>query len=132
MAIKSRKAVDPAAIEAFGDAADAPAEPSKAQAAAESDSGGGAPAASRREPTRSTATRRPPIAAATPAKPVRSSANEAWPEDLAKTLTLRYPDPTIPQLLAELAVFDDRSQHNTAIRALRRGLDELKRDAGLG
>ncbi|MEO7015105.1 MAG: hypothetical protein ABI067_01015 [Leifsonia sp.] len=103
MAIKKRPPVDPqteAAIDAFGDAAEQPAE--------------AAPVASRATPTaRST----PKTAAATP-------------EKTAKTLLIRYPDDELPLLLAEIAGSIDRSQHATALRALRRGLDAMKGENG--
>lgn len=50
-------------------------------------------------------------------------------EEVAKTFLIRYPDESLPRLLAEVAQLDDRSQHATALRALRRGLDAIKADA---
>lgn len=119
MAIKSRKAVDPAAIEAFGDAADSPANvgPAPEPASAAPTAPGADTTAVRRAPGR---------ARTTPTRAVE----RGWPVGVAKTVTLRYSDPELPELLAEIAALDDRSQHNTALRALRRGLDELKREVG--
>lgn len=52
----------------------------------------------------------------------------AGPDKTAKTLLIRYPDNELPLLLAEVAGKIDRSQHATALRALRRGLDAMKSD----
>lgn len=106
MAIKRR--TDPAteaAIEAFGAGAEAPTAPAVAPEA---------PAA---KPARAAATR---PAAKKPA---------ARPEDVAKTFLIRYPDESLPLLLAEVAQIEDRSQHAVVLRALRRGLDAMKADA---
>ncbi len=113
MAIKTRKPIDPAAVEAFGAAADPPAPVA-------------APPATRSSPEPSV----PTSARARPAAPV-DDAPATWPRGVARTITLRYADPTLPQLLAEIAALDERSQHKVALRALRRGLDELKREHGL-
>lgn len=94
MAIKTRKPASPEAIEAFGAAADQPVD---AQPTGEVDTppaGGGEARPAPRPRATPAATRR-----ATPEPDVAPQ----WPRDLAKTVTLRYPDPTIPQLLAELA-----------------------------
>ena len=50
-------------------------------------------------------------------------------EEVAKTFLIRYPDDSLPRLLAEVAQLDDRSQHAVVLRALRRGLDAMKADA---
>ena len=100
MAIKKRPQADPAAIEAFGAAADTPAE---AQA----------PVAAVPTPPRETA-------------PARTAAPGEWPADVAKTLLIRWPDATLPAELAEVAGLEDRSQHKTALRALQRGLEVLR------
>lgn len=70
-----------------------------------------------------------------PTKSVRAAAtrpatHEAlpWPEDLAKTFLIRYPEASLPLLLAEVAQLEDRSQHAVALRALRRGLEAMKAD----
>lgn len=118
MAIKPRRPQPTAEeIEAFGAAADAAQKPPTTEA-----------------PTAPTPSRGgdAPTPAAPVARTVPAATRGQWPVGLARTLTIRYPDPVIPQLLAELAELDDRSQHNTALRALRRGLDELKRETGLG
>ncbi len=102
MAIKRR--TDPAteaAIEAFGAGAEAPI----------------APEAPTAKPARA--------AAARPAAKKPS----ARAEDVAKTFLIRYPDESLPLLLAEVAQLEDRSQHAVAIRALRRGLNAMKADA---
>lgn len=104
MAIKKRPPVDPqreAEIDAFGDAAEQP--PAAAPAAA--------PAVTQAATPRST----PKVVATAP-------------EKTAKTLLIRYPDDELPLLLAEVAGKIDRSQHATALRALRRGLDAMKGD----
>ena len=56
-------------------------------------------------------------------------ADMAWPVDVAKTFLIRYPDPELPILLAELARLEERSQHATALRARRRGIDALRAEA---
>lgn len=114
MAFKKRSESDlekEAAIEAFGDAAERlsdtkPARPTSRQAA--------------KSATTTRATQKVPAPAATPAA--------EWPEDIAKTLLIRYPDLELPALLAEVARFEERSQHATAVRALRRGLEVLKNE----
>lgn len=114
MAIKRRPTIDPAteaAIEAFGEAAERPAD---------------APLAP--QPTsRPTATR------PAPKKPTAPAATPAadWPADVAKTLLIRYPDLELPALLSDVARAEERSQHATALRALRRGLEILKEENGL-
>lgn len=57
-----------------------------------------------------------------------ADSGQVWPAGVPKTLLVRYPDPTIPQMLAELARLDERSQHAIAVRALKRGLDALKNE----
>ena len=116
MAIKTRKPASPEAIEAFGAAADEPTAPAPKPA---------------EPPTAAESPEPAPRADRAPAQREPEDAGTTWPRGLAKTVTLRYPDPTLPQLLAELAELDERSQHNVAIRALRRGLDDLKREHGL-
>ena len=104
MAIKKRPPVDPqreAEIDAFGDAAEQPAV--------------AAPATTRVATSRSTSTPKTVAVA---------------PDKTAKTLLIRYPDDELPLLLAEVAGNIDRSQHATALRALRRGLDAMKGDNG--
>lgn len=103
MAIRKRErpAIDSAAIEAFGDAADAPTEAASGQRA-------NAPASG---------------ATSSPAE-----ANE-WPAGMSKTFLLRYPDPTIPAAIEELQDLLSRNKHQTILLALRRGLDALRREA---
>ncbi|MDZ4234673.1 hypothetical protein [Microbacterium sp. 1P10AE] len=100
MAIKKRPQADPAAIEAFGAAADTPPEAPS-------------PVASAPTPPRQVA-------------PARSTQPGEWPADVAKTLLIRWPDATLPSELAEVAGLEDRSQHKTALRALQRGLEVLR------
>lgn len=124
MPIKRRPTTDPAteaAIEAFGEAAERPAVATAVTTAAPA-------VATPRPSTPRTAPKA--RAAAKPRKaPVPTPAAE-WPEDLAKTLLIRYPDMELPMLLAEVAQLVDRSQHATALRALRRGLEVLKDESG--
>lgn len=103
MAIRKRErpAIDSAAIEAFGDAADAPTEAASGQRANVPASG----------------------AASSPAE-----ASE-WPAGMSKTFLLRYPDPTIPVAIEELQDLLSRNKHQTILLALRRGLDALRREA---
>lgn len=101
MAIKRRTPSaqpDPAAIEAFGAAAEAPTEPVAAPVAAPAET-----------------------APATP---------EPKPSTAPRTLLIRYPDADLPRELAAVAAIEDRSQHATAVRALRRGLAILRAEAG--
>ncbi|WP_298044705.1 hypothetical protein [uncultured Citricoccus sp.] len=49
-----------------------------------------------------------------------------WPAEVARTMLIRWPDPTLAVELATVAKMDDRSQHATALRALQRGLEILK------
>lgn len=102
MGIKKRPAIDPAAIERFGDAADAPPTPA-------------VPA-----PT--------PQAAAKPASTAKQPAESTgeWPKGIGRTLLVRWPDPTLAKELAEVAALEDRSQHKTALRALQRGLEAIR------
>lgn len=102
MGIKKRPAIDPAAIERFGDAADAPPAPA-------------VPATT-------------PKVAAKPAGPAKQPAESAgeWPSDLGRTLLVRWPEPTLAKELAEVAALEDRSQHKTALRALQRGLEAIR------
>ena len=113
MAIKRRPTIDPAteaAIEAFGEAAERPTE--------------ALPIA---QASRQTATRpAPKKASAPPATPATE-----WPADVAKTLLIRYPDLELPALLTDVARAEERSQHATALRALRRGLEILKDENGI-
>lgn len=114
MAFKKRGEHDPAkeaAIEAFGDAAERPGDTEPVRASS-------TPVA------RSATTTRPPKKAPAPA----ATPPAEWPEDIAKTLLIRYPDLELPALLAEVARFEERSQHATAVRALRRGLEVLKNE----
>lgn len=68
-----------------------------------------------------------PVATVAPEpQPKRKPApKQSWP----KTLLIRYPDESLPQALAELSELEERSLHATAVRALRRGLEELTREA---
>ncbi|WHE37790.1 hypothetical protein [Microbacterium sp. BDGP8] len=103
MAIKKRAPIDQARIEAFGNAADAPAQ--------------SAPAAA--EPAAKT----PKTAAPRPDKP----ASGEWPEGTPKTFLVRWgSDPDLPPLLAEVAALEDRTMQKTALRALRRGLEAIR------
>ena len=114
MAFKKRGDSDPAkeaAIEAFGDAAERPGETEPVRQP-------------NRPATKTATTSRPPKKV-----PVRAATSAAdWPADIAKTLLIRYPDLELPALLAEVAQFEERSQHATAVRALRRGLEVLKNE----
>ncbi len=102
MAIKKRTPVDPAKIEAFAAAADAPTEPVQAPAPAP-----------KAQPAPRTVTRTP-------------SAGE-WPEGTSKTFLLRWgKNPELPALLAEVAELEDRTQQKTALRALQRGLEVIR------
>ena len=104
MAIKKRRpAVDPAAIEAFGAAAEQPDIAAAVQPAPE-----------------------PQTAAAPVAPKVTTSAG--WPEGVPRSHLVRWPDPELAQLLAEVAALEDRSQQKTALRALRRGLEAIRAD----
>lgn len=111
MGIKRRPTIDPAteaAIEAFGEAAERPTEAPIAQASP--------------QPARP-ARKKVPTPPATPAT--------EWPDDVAKTLLIRYPDLELPALLTDVARAEERSQHATALRALRRGLEILKDENGI-
>lgn len=109
MGFKQRNKPEPADIEAFGDAADQPA-----------------PSA--------------PVAAApkTPRKSLDASlASGEWPEGVARTMLIRWPDPDLASQLVEVTALlktagdlDGRSQHATALRALERGLQAIKADLG--
>lgn len=70
-----------------------------------------------------------PSQAEAPAQPQKKSPPETWPADTPKTLLIRYPDPELPTHLAELAKLEERSQHSAAVRALRRGIEELRKEA---
>jgi hypothetical protein len=101
MAIKKRTQQErdrEARIEAFGAAAEMPAE----------------------APT-------PPVTPA-PARSSdrRPSARMAEETRLPKTALIKYPDEELPRLLAEVAAGEERSHHATTIRALRRGLEIMK------
>ena len=112
MAIKKRPPVDKAqeaAIEAFGAAADRPATPPTPDQAATPSSAKKTAAAARSQP--------------------RQAATATSAEDVAKTLLIRYPDAQLPLLLAAVAKNEERSQHATALRALRRGLEAMSNDA---
>lgn len=101
MAIKKRErpAVDQAAIESFGDAAElAETNPEKG-------------AASRSEPL--------------PLK--RENVGEVdWPDGVSRQFLLRFPDPAIPVEVGELQQLLGRNKHQTILLALRRGLDVLR------
>lgn len=104
MAIKKRRpAVDPAAIEAFGAAADQPNVGASAQPAPETQT---APA---------------------PTAPKAMTTKE-WPQGVPRSHLVRWPDPEFAQLLAEVSALEDRSQQRTALRALRRGLEAIRAD----
>lgn len=104
MAIKKRRpAVDPAAIEAFGAAADQPDVDARVQTGPES----------KTSPT-------PPAPKVT--------ASTSWPEGVPRSHLVRWSDPELAQLLAEVAALEDRSQQKTALRALRRGLEAIRAD----
>lgn len=103
MSIKRRPVSNAADIEAFGDAAD----------------------------------QTPPEARATP--PANEKAYAAtqrmggWPEDVAKTMLIRWPTPDLAGQLVEVTALlkaagdlDGRSQHATALRALERGLQAIQ------
>ncbi|RLK46429.1 hypothetical protein [Microbacterium telephonicum] len=102
MAIKKRTPVDPAKIEAFGAAADAPTQEVEAPAPA------------------------PKAQPASRPAPRATSAGE-WPEGTSKTFLLRWSkNPELPALLAEVAELEDRTQQKTALRALQRGLEVIR------
>lgn len=102
MAIKKRTPVDPAKIEAFGAAADAPTEPLQASAPE-----------SKAQPAARTTT--------------RTTSTGEWPEGTSKTFLLRWgKNPELPALLAEVAELEDRTLQKTAVRALQRGLEVIR------
>lgn len=103
MSFKKRPQPSQADIEAFGDAADQP------RAAA-------VPAASVRPA----------------AVPARASSAGEWPQDVARTMLVRWPTPEMSTQLVEATALlksagdiDGRSQHSTALRALQIGLDAI-------
>lgn len=55
--------------------------------------------------------------------------SSGWPDNVARSLLVRYPDPELPVLLAEVAALEERSNNATAVRALRRGLEVLVNEA---
>ncbi len=55
--------------------------------------------------------------------------SSGWPDNVARSLLVRYPDPELPALLAEVAALEERSNNATAVRALRRGLEILLNEA---
>lgn len=55
--------------------------------------------------------------------------SSGWPDNVARSLLVRYPDPELPALLAEVAALEERSNNATAVRALRRGLEVLLNEA---
>lgn len=99
MAIKKRPQADPAAIEAFGAAADTPPDLPAPHA---------------------------PAPASRATAPARGARPGQWPADVAKTLLIRWPDANLATELAHVAELEDRSQHKTALRALQRGLEVLR------
>lgn len=106
MAIKPRKprpAVDAAAIEAFGAAADQP--------------GAGVSAPTAPEPQTATAPNAP-----------KTTTSSEWPQGVPRSHLVRWPDPELAQLLADVSALEDRSQQKTALRALRRGLEAIRAD----
>lgn len=112
MAIKKRPprpALDDAAIEAFGKAADTPAEPVASPPAPEPEKLRAAAPATRQGST--------PAAA------------PEWPAGISKTFLLRYPDPSIPVAIEELQDLVGRNKHQTILLALRRGVEVLRREA---
>lgn len=115
MAIKKRHrpAVDLAAIEAFGDAADAPQDRADATA-------GGVSAPAARSAVAVQSGNRGDSEAAS---------SEVWPEGLAKTFLLRFPDPQMPLQLEQLQKILGRNKHQTLLLALRRGLEALRLEA---
>lgn len=119
MAIKRRErpAVDSAAIDEFGDAADAPIEEQ-------------APAPGSVEAATIDLKQAHVKSMALLRSVKRTDAVIAgpgtWPEDLAKSFLLRYPDPSIPLEIEQLQEILGRSKHQTIILALRRGIDALR------
>lgn len=107
MAIKKRTPVESKqldeAIEQFGNAADTIVEPQP-------------PA-----PTPKQAVYKPVTKAR-----VRVPAPSRAEEDQAATMLIRWPDASLPTLLAEVSDADERSKHATALRALRRGLEAMR------
>lgn len=100
MAIKKRTSASAAEIEAFGDAADAPP---KAMATTPvhtpetiSDTGQQAPSV------------------------------EGWPTGHPKTFLIRWPNADLVMELEAVAKLEDRSKHQTILRALERGLRVMR------
>ena len=52
----------------------------------------------------------------------------AWPEDLPKSILLKFKDPEDVRLLRVLVEKLDRSQHDTALRAFRKGIEAMLAD----
>lgn len=112
MGIRKRPTIDPAAIERFGDAADAPMTSAEPAAAS-------------------------PVVAelaekATAASKPRAGTTGEWPIGVGRTLTVRWTEPSLAEELAEVAALEDRSQHKTALRALQRGLEVIRAEHEAG
>lgn len=101
MAIKKRErpAVDQAAIESFGDAAEqVETNPAKG-----------------------------PAAHSEPLSTKRETATDVdWPAGVSRQFLLRFPDAAIPVEVGELQELLGRNKHQTILLALRRGLDVLR------
>lgn len=65
------------------------------------------------------------VAEPAPMKIDTAALAEAWPADLPKALQLRFKDPEVARMLQLLTNKLDRSQHDTAMRAFRRGLEQM-------
>lgn len=111
MAIKKRTPVESKqldeAIEQFGNAADTIVEPQP-------------------QPQPPAPTPKPAVYKPVSKARVRVSAPSRAEEDQAATMLIRWPDASLPTLLAEVSDADERSKHATALRALRRGLEAMR------
>lgn len=119
MAIKRRErpAIDDAAIDSFGDAADV--SPAVAlEAAADAERLAAANGEHEQEVARTSKRAGASLAGAT-----------EWPPELSKTFLLRFPNPSIPLHVEELQEILGRNKHQTILLALRRGLDALSAEA---
>ncbi|PPF66137.1 hypothetical protein C5C18_12005 [Rathayibacter tritici] len=110
MGIRKRPATDLAAIDRFGDAADAPSTPALLPAS---------PASTTQEVAE-------PAAKTSGVAKSSTGTARKWPSGVGRTLLVRWPDPALAKELAEVAALEDRSQHKTALRALQRGLEAIR------
>lgn len=100
MAMKRRVKATAAEIEAFGDAADQPhvSNEKNENAAA---------------------------ATATVPQP-RETQEVTWPAGLPKTFLIRWADPNLVYQIEDMARIEERSKHQTVLRALERGLQVMR------